>query len=654
MKLRRFQVNEFKSVWDSGPIDVDEQVTCLVGKNEAGKTALLQALYRTNPIVSSAANFEEIYDYPKREVEDYGFDVKSGSRERAVVVECLYELEQSDIQVIAEVFGADTLRGIRFWFRTYYGRNENDFELDIDEQAARMHLAEDPELPDALRAELKNANDWSEYSSVLENTESTATVQSLMTLSTRIGDEGLQEYVFKELIWPRAPKFLYFNEYYQMTGCANVNALIQRKNETRLEESDRPLLGLVNLARLELDQLAQTTNTAELKNKLEGAGNYLTRRIVKFWSQNKHLAMRFDVRDAKPGDPDGMQQGVNVWGEVYDTIHMASTPLGTRSRGFGWFFSFLAWYEDVKRRGEKVILLLDEPGLSLHGKAQGDLLKYFDAELADRQVIYSTHSPFMIDARKLERIRIVQDLGIDAGEELPKDEDGTKVLKNIFEATNDSLFPLQKALGYDSTQTLFIGPNSIVVEGASDLLYLRAVSGELEREKRIGLSPKWTITPVGSISKVPAYVALLAGQPDLNIAVLVDIHKKDRPVIEDLYKKKFLKKHKVMTFGDFLEQEEADIEDLFDRQFYIEMVNREFERQLGKAVSVDALGHEPRTVKALEFHFKKEPLISGAFSHYRPARYFTENVRVLWKDVSEDTKNRFESIFRVLNGLIEQ
>ena len=191
------------------------------------------------------------------------------------------------------------------------------------------------------------------------------------------------------------------------------------------------------------------------------------------------------------------------------------------------------------------------------------------------------------------------------------------------------------------------------MEGASDLLYLRAVSGELEREERIGLAPQWTITPVGSISKVPAYVALLAAQPDLNIAVLVDIQKRDRPLVEDLYKKKFLKKHKVMTFGDFLARDEADIEDLFDRPFYVELVNREFERQLRKPVASDSLGPEPRTLSALGTYFKKEPLASGAFSHYRPARYFMENVADLWKNVSEDTKSRFENIFRALNGLLE-
>ncbi len=126
----------------------------------------------------------------------------------------------------------------------------------------------------------------------------------------------------------------------------------------------------------------------------------------------------------------------------------------------------MAWYEDVKRQKQNVILLLDEPGLSLHGRAQADLLRYFDAELSAHQLLYTTHSPFMIDPTKFERVRIVQDLGIDAPEVLPKEEDGTKVLANVFDATDDSLFPLQGALGYEIQQTLFIGPNSLIVEGS--------------------------------------------------------------------------------------------------------------------------------------------------------------------------------------------
>ena len=60
-----FTVREYMSVWDSGPVKVDDLVTCLVGKNESGKTALLTALYKTNPIIPDDAKFDETYDYPK-------------------------------------------------------------------------------------------------------------------------------------------------------------------------------------------------------------------------------------------------------------------------------------------------------------------------------------------------------------------------------------------------------------------------------------------------------------------------------------------------------------------------------------------------------------------------------------------------------------
>ncbi len=143
----------------------------------------------------------------------------------------------------------------------------------------------------------------------------------------------------------------------------------------------------------------------------------------------------------------------------------------------------------------------------------------------------------MIDPAKLERVRIVQDLGIDAKEQLPKDQDGTKVLTNVFDATDDSLFPLQGALGYEIQQTLFIGPNSLVVEGPADMLFLHAFSAELEREGRTGLSENWVITPVGGSGKVPAFVALLAPQKGMNVATLLDIQNRDCGLIEDLYKK---------------------------------------------------------------------------------------------------------------------
>lgn len=654
MKLKEYTVREFRSIWDSGPITLDKQTTCLVGKNEAGKTTLLAALYRTNPIIAADASFDETYDYPKREVEDYRFAVENGDRDEAVIVECLYEMDLDDIEAVTSVFGPKVLKGKTFKRETLYGQANSRFILSADDAAARKYLADNPALPDELKDTLKEAADWNAFAAALDAAEATEAVNTLKGLVAKVREKGLASYIFNSLIWPRAPKFLYFDEYYQMEGQANLDALIKREDAKTLEDSDHPLIGLINLARLDHRKLVQTKNTTELKNKLEGAGNHLTNRIVKYWSQNRHIQMRFDVRDAKPEDPEGMRSGINIWGEVYDSVHMASTSLRSRSRGFVWFFSFLAWYEDIKRQKQNVILLLDEPGLSLHGRAQADLLRYFEAELSAHQLIYTTHSPFMIDPAKFERVRIVQDLGIDAKEPLPKDQDGTKALTNVFDATDDSLFPLQGALGYEIQQTLFIGPNSLVVEGPADMLFLRAVSAELEREGREGLSEKWVITPTGGSGKVPAFVALLAPQKGMNVATLLDIQNSDRTQIEDLYKKKLLKKKQVATYGDFAGKAEADVEDMFERDFYVELVNAEFAKELKKPIGAASLNaKEPRTLRAIEAFLADNPLKSGAFGHYRPARYFAENAATLWPKVSDATKDRFEAVFKHLNALLK-
>ncbi len=656
MKLKQYTVKEFQSVWDSGAIKIEDKITCLVGKNEAGKTALLKALYRTNPVTQDDNVFDITYDYPKREVEDYSIAVDSNEREKAVVVSCEYELEDKDMEHIHEHLGSGTLKQKTFQVETYYGDDKSRYVLDVDEGKARQHLASNPNLVESLKSKLRDANDWNRFAAVLnKEVESIGAISEIKNLVKNINEQGLSSYIAEKWIQPHIPKFLYFDEYYQMQGCTNLDALIGRESQNQLENSDCPLIGLINLARLDLHTLTKISNTTELKNKLESASNYLTKQIISYWSQNKHIRMIFDVRPGMSSDPEGMRQGMNIWSAVYDSVHLASTPLSSRSKGFVWFFSFIAWYEDIKRKKGNVILLLDEPGLSLHGRAQGDLLRYFEEGLSEHQLIYSTHSPFMIDPRRFERIRIVQDSGIDTDKQLPKEEDGTKVLSDVFAATSDSLFPLQGALGYEIQQTLFVGPNVLIVEGPSDMLFLSAISGQMEREGRIGLSEKWVITPVGGSGKIPTFVSLLTSQRGLNIATLLDVQNKDRQQIEVMYQKKMLKKKQVLTYAEFLNRNEADIEDIFERNFYINLVNQEFKKELAdKQIEVKMLNEkEPRTVRAIEKYLEKNPFISGSFSHYRPARYFMEHVDDLWRDLPTKSKDYFEDIFKRLNEMLK-
>ena len=97
-------------------------------------------------------------------------------------------------------------------------------------------------------------------------------------------------------------------------------------------------------------------------------------------------------------------------------------------------------------------------------RAQADFLRFINERLAPkRQVLYSTHSPFMVEPGGLDRVRLVED----KGQEL-----GSVVSADVTSTDPDTLFPLQGALGYDLVQHLFIAPHNLVVEGTSDFTYL--------------------------------------------------------------------------------------------------------------------------------------------------------------------------------------
>jgi len=655
MKLKTICVRDFQSVRDSGEFSVGD-ITCLVGKNESGKTSLLKALYHLNPLVPNEGSFDVTEDYPRNDVEDYRHDVAAGRRKHAVVIQATYELSDIEKKLVAAQFGDGVLSNKTITLTKDYD-NKRTHDIKANFGKALHHLVKNANLPPPAESKILACDTLEKALAALKSEERTNTVVQLeSSLASIQSSKSLEQYIWDKLLSALEPKYLYFDEYYEMRGRENIEQLKNRQSRNALHPSDHPMLGLIEMARLDLDQLINPSKTQELINKLEGAGNHLSKQVLKYWSQNRHLHMRFDVRPGRPGDPEGMQSGTNIWAQVFDSRHMVTTNLGTRSKGFVWFFSFLAWYSQLKRRKEPVILLLDEPGLSLHARAQADLLRYFEEELLPHhQIIYTTHSPFMVDSSHFERVRIVQDRGIDKTEPLPPSEDGTKVLSDVLLATDDSLFPLQGALGYEIHQSLFVGPCCLVVEGVSDLLYIQTMSQILERKHRVGLSPKWTITPVGGADKVPTFVSLLGSQSGVTIATLLDVQAKDRQNIDNLYKRKLLQKKNVLTYAEFTSQSEADVEDMFDLSFYLKLVNSEFKDGLSKVIKAsDFKSDATRITQKISEFLKTAPLGNGIqFSHYRSARYFVENSSSLEKDLSDDTLNRFENVFKRINALLE-
>ncbi|MGH7527770.1 MAG: ATP-dependent nuclease, partial [Gemmatimonadales bacterium] len=318
---------------------------------------------------------------------------------------------------------------------------------------------------------------------------------------------------------------------------------------------------------------------------------------------------------------------------IWDGRHGLSLPFNEHSSGFQWFFSFLAAFSEFEYSDPPVIVLLDEPALGLHARAQADFLRFIDERLAKHcQVIYSTHSPFMVQAGKLERVRIVEDRGV---------EEGATVTQEISCTDPDTLFPLRGALGYDLVQHLFAVPHSLLVEGPSDVTYLAVISDFLKGQPgRTTLDERWSILPVGNAALIPTFVALMGNH--LDVTILVDSRKEGHQRLSRLAAEGYLDQQRIVTIGEVIGHRQGDIEDLFDVNDYLLLFNTAF----GAKVSSGDLNGTDTVLARLSRHQH------GRFDYGKPADALLRRRDELLPKLSNQTLKRFEALFARLNATL--
>ncbi|MEH2551059.1 energy-coupling factor transporter ATP-binding protein EcfA2 [Bradyrhizobium sp. AZCC 2262] len=498
MKLIKAHVKNFRSVEDSGPFKVD-QVTCLVGKNEAGKSAILLALAALNPHPSTPAVLDKERDYPRRYLTAYSERHTDGD---AIAIDTEWQLSTQELERIVAELGSGVVTNPVVKVKRRYGAKTADIEVEVNLQAAIDNALANCGFNDAQIAALRTSQTTEELIAKLSGLpEPTPEQQKLLerlkgykTLTGRV-EQWVRHYL---------PQFMYFSNYDRMDGAVQFDQLQQLTTNGQLQldqySGARLFLEFMEYAGVPLEEILSVTTYETFNAKLQGASNNITDQILEYWTQNPDLEVRVDVSAGKPGDVAPFNSGTVGRARIYNHLHRVDTPFSERSAGFVWFFSFLVKFAQVKASGKPVLLLLDEPGLTLHGKAQADLLKYFDEKLAPHhQIIYSTHSPFMVAPDKLLSARVVEDQVALSGTR--RVSQGTKVREDVLSNDPDTLFPLQGALGYEIMQSLFVGKHTLLVEGASDILYLQALSDALKSRKRVGLDSRWIICPTGGIGK---------------------------------------------------------------------------------------------------------------------------------------------------------
>ncbi|MET7312778.1 AAA family ATPase [Streptomyces sp. NPDC005571] len=635
MQLTQVRSRLFRNIVDSGDVDIAPDVTALVGKNESGKTALLSAIYRFHPVYPEHS-FALGQDYPRwRKVKD----TRSGQINDAKPITCTFTLDDEDLKAVADVLGPDVVKG-RSYSRSIPYEGGHTVTLHIDEGDALENLYNDEEVPPALRSVLgtRSLAAALEQADGLEATEDSGYTAEDIDFFTRAARQRLADcksawHRAARILREREPKFFYFSNYQNLPGRIALTDLNGQEEE--------PGASSMQTARALLE-LASTTAGAlsaedfeERKAELEAVSNDLTQQVFEYWKQNPDLSVEIDLDKTTVQQPNGQQAVASHLDiRVKDRRHGFTNNFSARSTGFQWFFSFLAAFSEFENYPHGVVVLLDEPGLSLHGRAQADFLRFINERLAPvAQVIYTTHSPFMVETARLDRVRIVEDRGPDTG---------AVVTDEVLSVTDDSLFPLQAALGYDIAQNLFVGPDNLLVEGTSDYTYLTLISDFLKQTSRTHLDDRWRILPAGGATNIPAFVALIG--TNLQATVLIDSTPAGVAKLKTLTNKGLLAPKRLLltdTFSDGVK--DSDIEDLFSPGDYLKLYNAAF----GTKLKVGDLNGTDRIIARLT-------RATGApfTEHGRPADALLRKRDTLLPGLSETTLSRFEQLFTAINDTL--
>lgn len=653
MKLETVHVTNFRSVEDSEEFKVDP-VTCLVGKNEAGKSAVLLALAALNPHNATPAVLDKERDYPRRSLTQYDHNHPDSD---ALAITTLWKLDVPEMERIATSVGNGVVTSDIVTVSRRYDQ-EIEIAAKIDFGPALEFLYSKFALDESERSVLASAKSTTDLIDILAKVASpTAKHKELQAYLAKHGSVTGQ---VNTLITALLPKFMYFSSYDRMEGAIQIEHTKEIIDSGKLAAEEnrgiRLFVEFLEFAGVPIDEITSVTTYETFDAKLQAASNNITDQILEYWTQNPDLSVEVKVEQARAGDPAPFNKGTVARARIENGLHRVRTPFSERSAGFVWFFSFLVKFAQVKNESSPVVLLLDEPGLTLHGKAQGELLRFFNEVLAPHhQIIYSTHSPFMVPPGNLTSVRIVHDqVEMKGPRRIPI---GTKVNDNVLARDPDTLFPLQGALGYEITQSLFIGEHTLLVEGPGDILYIQALSDALRRRGRLGLDRRWIMCPAGGIDKIKPFVSLFAGNA-LHIAVLSDQAIGDRKKVEDMKRSDVLKAGHFYTIADFMGRSEADIEDLFDPEVFVSLLNDSYELKGSNKLTVKKLKaadtSTERLVKQAEAAFRVMPNTIPMFDHFTPAGWLIRNPRHLDGESEEvgRTLDLAEEVLATFNNLL--
>ncbi len=633
MKALRFRVQNFRNINDSGWILL-EQVTAFVGRNESGKTTLLKAFHKFNP--ATPEPYDPQKEFPRdRYTRDY---VAKGSKGGDwPVCSVAFAISDNLNAKISEVLEPGQQPPIEAILTRYYdGSLSIEYSPSIEDNlltpepiltalnkfasSARRLQAPTPDQEEATAPQRKVMAEWAiswqdrlkanhdlrnergvelltslrnevEGKSNPQTADMVETLQEAITSVRDVAVKGSVVSLINDLVKENIPVLIYFDNYGILDSAIWLPRFLQDLQNKPTDTHIRTINAMfkhVGLDPKEVTKFGQQNSqptpeqlAADQRHKeerairLNSASNDISLRFSEWWSQRRHK-----IRYHADGDY------FRIW-IADDKRPDVEIELEARSKGFQWFFSFYLLFLVESNEGHKdAILLLDEPGMHLHPTAQQELIDFFEKLSELNQLIYTTHSPFLIDGEHLHRVRPVTE-----------DETGhSRISAETWPKDRETIFPLQAAAGYAMVRGLFQHRKNVLVEGMSDFYYLHALSQKCGATNRITLPDDIYITPCGGTKLVGHLASLFLGQ-SVRPLVLLDGDNAGRTRRDALLKELYVKHESgILMLDDVIGRsgQEVEIEDILGETVILPSIEAvlgkqikltEEEREIGSLVS---------------------------------------------------------------------
>ncbi len=679
MRLRKFRVRAYRCIHDSGEISVGD-LAAFVGRNESGKTTILQALTLLNRDegISDLDLCDEMTEELKSEVKIVEGEFELNIKETNLIKEKFPNLQEiKKLRIIRTNkspktqydFGNQKIsdeenKAINSWenfklkIYRFLDTLPNHILIQLDTKFFDESAPETQEDFDRGMAEFSNQFHVTaseepqvvkEWEKIYENPENKFT-NLLRGTSDR---SALESFIANEI----HPRFVYFSDYKKIYGNINLNEFLKETIGERnagieyVEEFDkaetvRNLFYLAELDILKMEELKDSPS--KLIKFLNTASNLLTSKLNPAWKGDPiHVDLRY-----QPG---------NIMSVVISDVHRDGTVTNTgllnrRAEGFKWTFSFIVNFAAETQRAElkEAILLLDEPARNLHPTQQmgiSDLLKNL---AGSNQVLYATHSPFMIFDYTPGNLLVV---------ELDKRKHLSRIFYDYWNADDKTLTPILYGLSRGLVGSIVdreIGTNSrpvIIVETMSDCMYLNAFDKFLQ-DPNISMNPLNIVAAYNKNSVLP--LSIFYRNHGYKTFVLLDNSDESKQISAQLIANEF---SEVQTI--FFESQGKPLQSIEDHimpEDYLYAVNQTHEIKL-RQEGYTNLAKEDINIKSKKGILENLQSIWedhredgwGNFDNEEITRYICEKIALGETDfLSDKTKDGFRSLYRLIAERIRQ